>query len=405
MTDKAFIFTTKFMASAKPRNGDYTEYRDALSPLRLAVQPSGHKSLIVRYRRPDDGKTAKLTVKDAGTLAAARHAAVAALEKIERGVDPSPRRTAAILTDAGVPDAIEEAVASFLKLHARRKNRASTIAGAEGVFRREVLPAWKGRSVQDIRKRDVIDLIENIAVSGRGYQANRTLGVLSKFFNWLLARDRLTISPVTGAERPHKEEKRQRVLLDTEYRPLWDACEGDEPFGSACRILILSGARREEVSAMRWSELDFERRVWVLPPERTKNGRKFELPLPAQAWDILAGLPQIDGADYVFTTNGRNSIGGGWDKAKRRLSERAGIDPAAWRLHDLRRTAASGMQRLGVRVEVIERALNHVSGVYRGVAGIYQTDPLLDDVRAGLQRWADHVAAEKLTKVVRLRPK
>ena len=143
---------------------------------------------------------------------------------------------------------------------------------------------------------------------------------------------------------------------------------------------------------MHWSELDREQRVWTLPPVRTKNGRKLELPLPQQAWDILDRLPQIDGSDFVFTTNGRTSITtGGWDKAKRRLSERAGIDPQSWRLHDLRRTCASGMQKLGVRVEVIERGLNHVSGVYRGVAGTYQTDPMLDDVRAGLQRWADHV--------------
>ena len=236
MIDRAFIFTTKFMSSAKPRNGSYTEYRDALSPLRLAVQSSGHKSFIVRYRRPGDGKTAKLTLQNVNTLAAARHTAVAALEKIERGIDPSPRRTATIVSDAAVPDAIEEAVASFLKLHVRRKNRASTIGGAERVFRRYVLPAWKGRSIHDLRKRDVIDLVEGVAASGHGYQANRTLGVLSKLFNWLVAGDRLTVSPVTGIERPHKEEARQKTLVDAEFRALWRACDGDEPFGPALRI-------------------------------------------------------------------------------------------------------------------------------------------------------------------------
>jgi integrase len=408
--NRRFAFTARFLATAKPQLNaagvpEYTEYRDAISPLRLAVQSSGHRSLIVRYRRPGDGKPAKLTLRDMG-LAAARHAAAAALLQLEKGVDPSPRRSPPATPRPTDDDSIEAAVASFLELHARRKNRASTADAAERMFRRLILPAWSGRTIHDIRRRDVIDLVEHVAASGRPYLANRTLSALSKLFNWLASRDRLAASPTASVERPHTEKARERTLTDDERSALWLACDCDEPFGSALRLLLLSGARRNEVSAMRWAELDFERRVWTLPPTRTKNGRKLELPLPQQAWDILAGLPQIDGSDFVLTTTGRNPVSGGWAKAKTRLSERAGIDPQSWRLHDLRRSCASGMQKLGVRVEVVERALNHSSGTYRGVVGIYQTDPLLDDVRAGLQLWADHVTRlGNPAKVVRLQRK
>ena len=404
-------FTPKFLATAKPgrdANGEprYIEYRDAISPLRWAVQPSGHGSPIIRYRRPGTYKSAKLTFDRKLSLAALRHAAAAAVVQIEEGTDPSPPRVAAAAKPAQADDeTIEAAVELFMQLHARRRNWASTIKGAERVFRRLVLPTWRGRSIHGVRRRDVIGLIERIAVD-RPYLANRTREVLSKFFNWLVAHDRLTTSPVTGVERPHKEEARRRTLTSDERAALWAACEDDEPFGSAWRILLLCGNRRNEVSGMRWKELDFGQRLWTLPPPRTKNGREHVVPLPQQAWDILDRLPQIDGSDFVFTTNGRNPISGGWAKAKTRLSERAGIDPQSWRLHDLRRTAASGMQRLGVRVEVIERTLNHISGVYRGVAGIYQTDPMLDDVRTALQLWADHVTRlGDPAKVVRLQHK
>jgi integrase len=406
-------FTIKFVTSAKPRRNAagapiYTEYKDVISPLRLAVQESGHKSAIVRYRRPD-GRPAKLTFKDIPltSLAVLRQAAAAAFVQLEQGNDPSPPRTATQLAPPLQDDSIERWVADFIELHARRKTRASTATKTEQQLRRLVLPAWRGRAVQSIRRRDVIELIEHIAVD-RPYLANRLHASLSKLFNWLCSRDVIPASPVVGVERPHKEQARDRVLTDTELIALWRACEGDSPAGQALRLLFLTGTRLTEVSDMRWSELSTDGDLWQLLPLRTKNGKAHALPLASQARHIVAAMPVIDDSDFVFTINGRNSINGNWGKAKKRISIRAGIDPASWRLHDTRRTCASGMQRLGIRVEVIERALNHVSGVYRGVAGVYQRDPLADEVRSAFQRWADHVEAlvtGKPAKVVKLQAK
>jgi integrase len=400
--------TAKFVASAQPKRSAsgtplYTEYVDAISPLRLAVQPSGVRSLIVRYRRPADGKSAKLTLRNTTTLAAARHAATAAMVKIEQGIDPSPRR---LPEGERAADTIEASVAAFLDLHARRKNRASTANAAARIFKRLVLPVWRGRTVQQIRRRDVIDLIERIGVD-RPYLANRTLGVLSKFFNWLVARDRLDVSPAAGVERPHQEQARDRILTDAELAALWRACEGDEPFGSALRLMILCGGRRNEISQMTWNELDHERRVWTLPRERSKNDREHVVPLPSQAWDIIDALPRINGGDFMFTKDGGTPVAG-WAKAKTRLSGRAGLVENGWRLHDLRRSCASGMQRLSVPVPVIEKALNHISGTFRGIVGTYQQHDYADEVRIALQKWGDHVerlVGGKPAKVVSLRGK
>jgi len=400
------VITHRFVEAVRPK-ATRTEYPDAGCPgLYLIVQPTGARSWAVRFRH--NGVNGKKTLGRAGdgglSLAAARAAAAAHRHRLEA------RPTDVMLVPAvpgesgGGGNSIETAVAAFLELHAYRKTRPSTAWATERVFNRIILPAWRGRSIASIRKRDVIDLVEGVAISGRGYLANRTLGTLSKFFNWLVARDVLAFSPVTGIEKPHQEEVRERTLTDAELRRLWLACEDGEPFGQALRVLMLTGARRNEISQMRRSELD-EGGTWTLPRERSKNRRPHKLVLPSQVRAIIAAMPVIAGCDFVFTADGKRPVTG-WDKAKVRISAKAGIAAETWRLHDLRRTAASGMQKLGTQVPVIEKALNHISGTFRGIVGVYQTHDYADEVRIALQRWADRVdeiVGGKPAKVVKLR--
>jgi integrase len=401
------VITHRFVESVRPKAAR-TEYSDAGCPgLYLIVQPSGTRSWAFRFRH--DGVNGKKTLGSAGegglSLAAARAAAAAHRHRLEARPVGVTAVTGVTGESRGGGDKLETAVASFLELHAYRKTRPSTAWATERVFNRIVLPAWRGRTIDSIRKRDVIDLVESVAVSGRGYLANRTLGTLSKFFNWLVARDVLAFSPVTGVEKPHEEEVRDRVLTDAELRKLWLACEDGEPFGQALRLLILTGGRRNEVSQMRWSELDPDRRLLMLPRERSKNRRPHNIPLSSQAWRIIGAMPHIADCDFVFTADGRKPVTG-WDKAKVRISVKAGIASDSWRLHDLRRSCASGMQRLGVSVPVIEKALNHISGTFRGIVGTYQQHDYADEVRIALQKWADHVeriVGGKPADVVKLR--
>jgi len=408
------VLTTRFVAAAKPKRdgaGDAVraEYPDAACPgLHLVVQPTGTRSWAFRFRRRIDRKSVKLTIGKAGegglSLAAARHAAAAHRHRLERGGDVTSVTPVTPKTE-GSGDKIETAAAAFLELHVRRKNRASHARAVEGIFNSIVLPAWRGRTIASIRRRDVIELVESIAVDGRGYRANRTLAALSKFFNWLVARDALAFSPVTGVEPPHKEEVRERVLSDDELRAVWLACEHDGALGQAIRMLILTGARRNEVGRMEWSEINGERLIWILPAERSKNGCKHEVPLSLQAWAMIEARPRFAACPYVFSADGKGPVNS-WGKIKRRISARTGIAAETWRLHDLRRTAATGMQKLSVQVPVIEKALNHQSGVFRGVAGIYPRHDYADEIRIALQRWADRVeeiVGGKPAKVVKLR--
>jgi integrase len=220
----------------------------------------------------------------------------------------------------------------------------------------------------------------------------------------MVGRDVLAASPVSGVERPHPEQSRDRILTDIELRALWLACESEDVFGAFFKVLTLTGQRRGEVAGMRWSEIDTERRLWSLPAARAKNGHAHTIPLSTQAWAILDGLPRFADCDFVFTYDGVRPISG-FAKPKRELAERAKV--SNWRLHDVRRTAASGLQKLGVSVPVIERALNHVSGSFRGVAGVYLQHDYAEEIRLALEAWGQHVegliSGKPATKIIRLR--
>jgi integrase len=177
------------------------------------------------------------------------------------------------------------------------------------------------------------------------------------------------------------------------------------PFGPLVQALILTLQRRDEVAGMRRKEL--RERSWIIPKERTKNGIEHDVPLSAAASELLAGMPTIGKAGLVFTVTGDTAISG-FSRAKERLdaevlkiqrseavqcgSSPDGIEPLPhWTLHDLRRTGASGMARLGIQLPVIEKVLNHTSGSFRGVVGVYQRHGFSEEKRTALDTWARHV--------------
>jgi integrase len=393
--------------AAKPAAKRYEIADRGALGLYLVVQPSGVKSWAHRYRF--NGTPSKDTLGSVReiTLSTARKLVAEQRHQIEQGIDPAAHRRAARvaaveIAERAESDNVAAMVALFIERHAKKRR---TWAQTEDMFRRLVLPKWRGRTVHEIRRRDVIDLVEGIA-SDRPYMANRTLGVLSKFFNWLVARDVIEVSPANGIDRPGEEKARDRVLADDELRRLWLAASepAEGPFGVMVRLLILTGQRRGEVAGMRWSEIDADDRLWLLPASRTKNGKPHTVPLVPAAWDLIQACPRLADSDFVLTVVGTQPITG-FGRAKRRLASKAKLR-TEWRLHDLRRTCASGLQRLGVRAEVIERCLNHVSGLYRGVSGTYQRDPLIEATSDALQKWSDHVerlVGGKPATVVKLR--
>ena len=209
---------------------------------------------------------------------------------------------------------------------------------------------------------------------------------------------------------PAPETKRDRTHTDAELALIWQATGPlGYPFGPLVLLLILTGCRREEVAGMRWSELHADRSLWVVPAERVKNGVQHSIPLSRWAQSIIAELPRFVGSDLVFTTTGTTSVSG-YSRFKRALDDavtelNGGTPIPAWTLHDRRRSAASGMAKLGIALPVIERILNHISGPsFGGVAGIYQRHSFDDEKRVALEAWAQHLLSLDTTgSVVALR--
>jgi integrase len=180
------------------------------------------------------------------------------------------------------------------------------------------------------------------------------------------------------------------VLDDDEVRALWLAC-GEPDIGLAgpfVRMLLLTGARRNEVCGMRWDEINAQTRTWTLPKERSKNKLAYDVPLAPQAWEILSAVPRLPG-DFVFTVTGDAPMTN-LELPKKRLDAKLHF-AKPWVYHDTRRTVASGLQKLGTRVEVIEASLNHRSGSFRGIVGTYQRHDFADEKRIALAKWADHI--------------
>ena len=249
-------------------------------------------------------------------------------------------------------------------------------------LRRHAEPLGKLR-VGAIDRRTIALRLAEIERASGPVARNRVRSSLSAFFGWAVREGLIEINPVSGTGKAEEGESRERTLTDPELAEVWRSSGGGD-FGDIVRLLILTGQRREEIGGLRWSEVDLERQVIVLPPARTKNRREHSIPLAPTALTILRARGRR-GRELVFGL-GRGGFSG-WSDGKEGL-------PALkkeWRLHDLRRSVATGMAELGVLPHIIEAVLNHVSGHRAGVAGIYNRARYEGEVRAALERWAVHV--------------
>lgn len=371
----------------------------ALSGLYLVHQPSGAKSWAVRYRFGGKPRKATLGKWPLMGIKEARLAASNALAAVENGRDPGAEKIATKRERAESADS--NSVATLIEVFNRR--HLSTLRSGADVYsllQKYVVSAWGERDARTIAKRDVIDLLDSILDAGKATTANRVRAHLSKFFGWLADRDVIDISPVLGVKPVARERKRDRVLSEDEVRWLWRACEDvGQPWGSFGQLLLLTGQRRGEVAKMTESEIDGD--VWHLSADRTKNGRAHTVPLSDVAQAVLAGVERLKSrAGYILTTTGKTPVQG-FQKGRLNIAqrmaqiaseergERVEIEHFTW--HDLRRTAATGMARLGIPVRVTEAVLNHVSGTGGGIVAVYQRHDYADEKRKALEAWGSFV--------------
>lgn len=393
----------------KAPDGGQIDHFDAAYPgLALRVSARGVKSWT--YFGRVNGKLKRVTLGrwPSLTLPKAREMAGQEADRMKASIDPTAAKRAA-RREPKDKDTIEAVVAEWLK---RDQARNRSKAEVERLMNRDVLSKWRGRRIDTISRRDVVELIDRIADRGAETLARRLHAHLHRMFRWCVARGILETNPMRDLPKPGKEVKRDRVLSDDELKWIWCAAgENGWPFGPAVKLLILTGARRDEIGGLRWSEIDEERSQVRLAGSRTKNNEAHIIPLSDLALRTINELPRISDdtgrSVFVFTTTGSTPVSG-WSKAKRLLdvkieelrqknSSKIGIDPSsvkplpAWRFHDLRRTVATGLQRLGFRLEVIEAVLGHVSGSRAGIVGVYQRHGFDDEKQMALDAWTREV--------------
>jgi integrase len=279
---------------------------------------------------------------------------------------------------------VTELAAEFIARHASQNRTGAETAR---IFDREVLSYWGSWTVGEVRKRDVIALLDRIRERGSPIMANRVLAAVRKFFNWCIGRGILEVSPCSGITAPAREQARHRVLSDEELAlALQAARQIGFPFGSIVEVLTLTGQRRDEVGRTGWEHLDLRRKIWVIPGEHAKNGKPHLVQLSRPVLSLLDTVPKT--GELVFSSDGE-TVFQGYSKAKTRLDGLSGVKD--WTLHDLRRTVVSGMARLGVAPHVADKILNHQSGTISGVAAVYQRHEFLKERERALQLWGDHV--------------
>jgi integrase len=379
------------------------------------VTAKGARSFILMYRagRGRAAPLRKVTIGPYGspwTVETARKEALRLRGEVADDGDPAAARAQERAAKRGVEveakDTVRAAVEEWLRRD-QAKNR--TLVEVKRIMEKQVLPTWGGRALRSITKRDVIELIDDIADRGARTAANRALAYVKRFFNWCAGRDIVDANPAQYVEKPADEVRRDRVLDDAELVEVWRAVEGMAlPFAVGIRLLILTAARRSEIFEATYDEV--KDAALHLPAARVKAKEGRVVPLSAPALALIEALPrfaleQDSGKDpipgWLLTTDGRHAFTNftfsKTDLDSRILKARkktVGDDAkpmVAWRIHDLRRSVATGMQRLGVRLEVIEAVLGHVSGSRAGIVGLYQRHRFTQEAREALALWGDHV--------------
>lgn len=402
--------TVPVIEQAKVKAKPY-ELRDAARPgMSLIVHPTGVRTWTYGYRV--NGKFRKTTLgryssdpkaPDCLTLAAARERVADMRAAVQQGQDPAEDKKRVA---RGHADFVEVVWNDYVARHLEPNAKASSVAKFKGIFEKQVKPKWKGRRIDAIDKRDVLEIVDDSAKRGP-HAANSVVTVLSSFFGWCMSRDIVKMTPMLGVKKPTVEVSRERTLSDNELKTIWKGCDNakvNPAYAALVRLLILTGCRRTEVAEMRWSELDLANRAWIIPGERTKNAQEHRVYLTDSMLAIIEAMPRIEDCKFVLTTR-ENAAISGFSKMKTFL-DKATPKLAHWTLHDTRRTIASGLARMGVALTTIERVLNHQSDSFSPLVRTYQRHDFASEMQKAWELWSDHVAAViagKTSNVVALR--
>ena len=344
------------------------------------------KAFVLKMRHDGQQQMLNLGRHPAMTIAEARAAARKLKELSARGIRPGQKPVEDDIRRRAKSGRVADIVEIYITDYAKPNQRSWK--DTAGLLRNHLAKELGSKPVTAVTKGDVLRLLDAVRSRGMAQGANRLLAHTKRFFGWCVERGLIELSPAAGIRPPLKERARDRVLTEHETARVWQAaCTVGFPFGPAVQLLLLTGQRRDEVSHMRWRELDLDNGSWTIPAERNKGGRLHVVPLSALALSILRSVPRSE--DYVFWGRSPATAINGWSRTKERLDQLSEVTD--WRLHDLRRTAATGMARLGFDPHVVERVLNHATSTAGPLARVYQRYAYEDEKRAALDSWSAQV--------------
>jgi integrase len=371
--------------------------------LRRGAGDKVNRSWIAQYRRA--GSTRRVLIGNANIIGieAARAAAKKILAAVELGQDPQADRvdrrtrdqqvllvTTREIDDNGKP--VRKGVIAEYLAAKKPDVRPRTYVEIERYLTSTYFKPLHSMPIDTIKRKDIATRLVAISNESGTVTASQARDMISAFFTWAVKAGLVDQNPVIGTMEPKGSAGRERVLSNDELAAVWRA-SGDNEYAKVVKLLILTGARRQEIGGLRFSELDYNAGTWTLPKERSKNNRELTLPLPAEAWAIINSVPRLAHRDRLFGIHANTGYTD-WGGGKRALDKRLlGKIEEPFVIHDIRRTVATGMADLGVQPHIIEAVLNHRSGHKRGVAGVYNRSSYDREVRAALALWADHVRA------------
>ncbi|HZS71073.1 MAG TPA: integrase arm-type DNA-binding domain-containing protein [Candidatus Acidoferrum sp.] len=371
-----------------PGKRDVLVFDDEQRGLGVRVTASGGKTYLAQYTWHGQKRRIPLGPCSGLSLAKARDAVRAIMGDVARGIDPASerKRAAAEARQKAAEEAytLEKLLADWQGLHLANKRPSYAAEAVRAI--RNVFPKHLAKPAADLDRASVVRTLDGMARKGSASMSAATRRYGRAVYSWAVKRGTLAANPF-AALPVAPVVKRDRVLSDEESKAIWRATEGLGPFNGIVRMLILTGQRREEVAGMAWSEISNDVSDWTIPASRAKNGAAHIVPLSEPAQDLLRSTPRL--GELVFP--GLRGRFNGFSKAKVALDTKSGV--TGWRLHDLRRTVATGLQRLGVRLEVTEQVLNHISGSRAGIVGVYQRHNFAAEKRAALEAWGKYVLA------------
>ena len=269
----------------------------------------------------------------------------------------------------------------FIQKYARKKNKSWR--QAEYNLRLYFVNEFANKPVNQVGRGDILSILDDLTSQGKLTTANRALAHIKRFFGWLVERGYIEHSPATYIKPLYKEKPRERVLSDSEIKAIWDSSGHlSSSYGDCIKLMFLCGQRESETAHLRRSQI--EDNIWHLTSDDTKNKMLSLVPLSKQASNIIK-ITINDDNDYLFTSGriGDKPING-FSKAKANLNKISKV--RNWKFHDIRRTVATNLSKMGYNRMLIKRILNHADG---DVTAIYDRYQYINEKREALQSWAD----------------